>query len=234
VITRKLVNPANKIHLQAIYHNRFDDRLTYRDQVWATLCHKFWQRFVPADSNVLDLGCGYGQFINHIRCHKKWAMDLNPSTKQHLDSSVDLLEQDCAARWSLPDQHLDVVFTSNFFEHLPDKDALNRTINEAHRCLRDGGRLIAMGPNIKYLPGKYWDFWDHFLPLTEKSLAEALRMTGFTIEQAVAKFLPYTMAEGPRFPKAIIALYLRWPMFWRLFGKQFLVIGRKTANFQQR
>jgi SAM-dependent methyltransferase len=228
------VNPVSKIDLQAIYHNRFDDRLAYRDQVWTTLCHEFWQRFVPADGAVLDLGCGYGQFINHIRCQKKWAMDLNPFAKQHLDSSVNLLEQDCSTRWSLPDQHLDVVFTSNFFEHLPDKDTLNRTINEAHRCLRDGGRLIAMGPNIKYLPGKYWDFWDHFLPLTEKSLAEVLRIAGFTIERAVGKFLPYTMAEGPRFPTAVIALYLRCPMFWPVFGKQFLIIARKTGNLEQR
>src|SRR5207245_1210749 len=90
VITGKLVNPANKIHLEAIYHNRFDDRLEYRDQVWATLCPEFWQRFVPQDGNVLDLGCGYGQFINHIRCRRKWAMDLNPSTKQYLDNSITL------------------------------------------------------------------------------------------------------------------------------------------------
>ena len=79
-------------------------------------------------------------------------MDLNPSTKQYLDNSVTLLEQDCSTRWNLPDQDLDVVFTSNFFEHLPDKESLNRTLHQAHRCLRDGGRLIAMGPNIKYLP----------------------------------------------------------------------------------
>ena len=64
--------PADKDELQSLYQNRFDDRLEYRDQVWATLCSEFWQRLVPEDGNVLDLGCGYGQFINHIRCRRKW------------------------------------------------------------------------------------------------------------------------------------------------------------------
>ena len=36
--------------------------------------------------------------------------------------------------------------------------------------------MIALGPNIKYLPGSYWDFWDHFLCLTEMSLGEALEV----------------------------------------------------------
>src|SRR5207244_11677935 len=76
--TRNKVNPANKAQLQSLYQNRFGDRLEYRDQVWATLCSEFWQRLVPEDGNVLDLGCGYGQFINHIRSRRKWAMDLNP------------------------------------------------------------------------------------------------------------------------------------------------------------
>jgi len=224
------VNPANKAQLQSLYQNRFGERLEYRDQVWATLCSEFWQRLVPEDGNVLDLGCGYGQFINHIRSRCKWAMDLNPSTKQYLDKSVTLLEQDCSTRWNLPDQDLDVVFTSNFFEHLPDKESLNRTLHEAHRCLREGGCLIALGPNIKCLPGRYWDFWDHSLPLTEKSLSEGLRATGFTIEQAVAKFLPYTMATGPRFPTFLIAIYLKLPFLWRLFGEQFLLVARKQSS----
>src|SRR2546423_14060919 len=100
-------------------------------------------------------------------------MDLNPDAAQHLHPAVQLLAQDCSVRWLLPDNSLNIVFTSNFFEHLPDKTALGRTLDEIFRCLKPGGKLIAMGPNIKYLPGEYWDFWDHHLPLTETSLSEA-------------------------------------------------------------
>ena len=52
------------------------------------------------------------------------------------------------------------MFTSNFFEHLPDKAALERTLLNAKRSLRSGGKLVMMGPNIKYVPGAYRDFFD--------------------------------------------------------------------------
>ena len=40
---------------------------------------------------------------------------------------------------------LDVVFTSNFLEHLPDKASVERTVAEAQRCLKNGGLLICLG-----------------------------------------------------------------------------------------
>jgi hypothetical protein len=57
-----------------------------------------------------------------------------------------------------------------------------------------------MGPNIKYLVGEYWDFWDHYLPLIEKSLSEGLINRGFEISECVGKFLPYTMVDQRPFP----------------------------------
>lgn len=70
------------------------------------------------ESRVLDLGCGYGQFINHIQCGSKFGMDLNPSSASYLNPGVRLLQQDCLQEWDLDFQSLDVVFTGNFFEPL--------------------------------------------------------------------------------------------------------------------
>ena len=114
-----------------------------------------------------------------------------------------------------------------FFEHLPDKAALGRTLDEALRCLAPGGRIIALGPNIKYLPGKHWEFWDHHIPLTENSLGEALITRGYTLELRLDRFLPYTMVNQARYPMFFLRTYLKLPLAWRFFGKQFLVIGRK-------
>jgi len=212
--------------LQRIYGARFSDNLEYRSQVWSVLVGDWFSKFVEPDAAVLDLGCGYGEFINTVICGQKFAMDLNPDAPKFLDKEVKFLLQDCSARWELPDASLDVVFTSNFFEHLPDKASLGRTLDEIHRCLRKGGRLIAMGPNIKYLPGEYWDFWDHYVALTEASLKEALVTRQFEVDVCLAKFLPYTMASGPRYPVAFLRAYLRLPLAWKVFGKQFLVIAR--------
>ncbi len=52
-------------------------------------------------------------------------------------------------------------------------------------------------------------------------------MTGYTVEEAIARFLPYTMSQGLRPPVWSVALYLKARFAWRLFGRQFLVIARK-------
>lgn len=213
--------------LQRIYEARFQANLDYRRAVWRVLIDDFFQQFVRPTDTVLDLGCGYGEFINQIRCGKRFAMDLNPDMPRRVESGVQTLLQDCSTDWQLPDNSLDVVFTSNFFEHLPDKAALGRTLDQARRCLKPGGRLIALGPNIKYLPGAYWDFWDHYLPLTELSLREALENRSFKLEHCIAKFLPYTMAGGPRYPMFFLRAYLRLKPAWQLLGKQFLVVAGK-------
>jgi SAM-dependent methyltransferase len=216
--------------LARVYANRFDADRDYRAKVWRVLAASFFQRWIPENGAVLDLGCGYGEFINTIKAKAKFGMDLNPTSREHLSPEVKLLAQDCSAPWALPAEQLDVVFTSNFFEHLPDKSALGRTLDEAFRCLKSGGRLIALGPNIKFTRGAYWDFWDHYLPLTEASLSEGMRVRGFHIDTCHARFLPYKMAGGPKYPLWMLEVYLRLPLLWRLRGQQFLVIGRKPEG----
>jgi len=178
----------------------------------------------------LDLGCGWCEFINAVPCRRKFAMDLNPDVERHALPGVKVLQQDCSEKWQVQDESLDVVFTSNFFEHLTSKSALEKTLLEAHRVLKTGGRLIAMGPNIKHLPGAYWDFIDHHLPLTELSLLELMKKCGFEREFCIGRFLPYTMSEGRQYPIWMLRLYLAVPFVWRFWGKQFLVVGRKTMH----
>jgi SAM-dependent methyltransferase len=213
--------------LAVIYDQRFKGKRNYRDRVWRTLIEDFIQDYIPPDAAVLDIGCGYGEFINNVRCRAKWGMDLNPNTAKLLSAEVQFLQQDCSTDWNLPEASLDVIFTSNFFEHLPGKQALASTLKQAFRALRPGGNLIAMGPNIKYLPGAYWDFWDHYLPLTEMSLKEALSIHGFEVIRCVGRFLPYTMAHGVQYPIFCLKLYLKTPLAWRFWGRQFFLVARR-------
>lgn len=215
--------------LQRIYSLRFESNQAYRRRVWRVLVKHVFQRHVPANGRVLDLGCGYGEFINTVQAGMKYGMDLNPASLGHVAPEVKMLNQDCSTHWALPDDCLDAVFTSNFFEHLPDKAALGRTLEQACRCLQTGGKLIAMGPNIKHLPGAYWDFWDHYLPLTETSLSEGLETHGFSIEVCHPKFLPYTMVKGREYPQFLLVCYLKMPWAWPFFGKQFFIVARKVA-----
>lgn len=219
--------PENTEELRRIYRNRFTATSAYRRRVWRVLTTHFFNHWIAADATVLDLGCGYGEFINNIVAGEKYAMDLNPDSRQHLAPEVHLIEQDCSTDWPLPENSLDTVFTSNFFEHLPDKECLKRTLRQAFRCLKPGGRLIAMGPNVKYLPGLHWDFFDHHTILTEASLAEALEMMGFLTEQATPRFLPYTLVNAPKYPLFLLHIYLKLPWLWWVKGRQFLVVAMK-------
>jgi SAM-dependent methyltransferase len=213
--------------LERLYRSRLDAQARYRDRVWKILTARFFSRYISADATVLDLGCGHGDFINNIECRKKFAMDLNPDTRCHLNSDVIFVEQDCCQPWNIADAAFDLVFSSNFFEHLPSKKALRDILLEARRSLRPGGLLVAMGPNIRFVGGAYWDFWDHQLPLTDCSMAELLQVLGFHIEESLDRFLPYTLVNSRPAPSVLVNLYLRMPLAWKIFGKQFLVAARK-------
>jgi SAM-dependent methyltransferase len=221
------MSDVSQEELSRIYANRFATTSDYRGRVWRVLVPRFFQQLAPEAGTVLDLGCGYGEFINNVRAKRKLAMDLNPDSKKHLNPDVTFLQQDCSRTWQTNTEELDLVFTSNFFEHLPDKNTLGITLDQAFRCLKSGGRLVAMGPNYKYVEGRYWDFWDHHLPLTEASLAEGMTTHGFQIEHCYDRFLPYTIVGGPEYPLWILKVYLKFKFLWRLGGKQFLVIARK-------
>ena len=214
--------------LSKIYRVRFAGQAENRQGIWFVLC-SFFSRWIPADAAVLDLGCGWCEFINAISARRKYAMDLNPDSVNLAAPDVTVLQQDCSAKWQIAPNSLDAVFTSNFLEHLPDKAALERTLKNAKLALRDRGRLILMGPNIKYIPGAYWDFFDHYIPLTELSLVEVLQKCGLEIEVCVGRFLPYTMSQGRSYPGWMLRMYLAMPFAWRFFGKQFLVVARKGA-----
>jgi len=221
------MSSATPEELARIYAKRFADSSAYRARVWQVLVPGFFQRFLAESGTVLDLGCGYGEFINNIRAKQKFGMDLNPDSKTRLNPDIRFLQQDCSQAWQMEPNQLDLVFTSNFFEHLPDKSTLGRTLDQALRCLKPGGRIVAMGPNIKFVYGAYWDFWDHYLELTEASLAEGMVNHGFQIERCHSKFLPFTLVGGPEYPLWILKVYLKFPILWRIGGKQFLIVARK-------
>ena len=138
-------------YLAHIYQKRFSGHEEYRSKVWKILISMNFSKWINPNDHILDLGCGYGEFINQVDVAVRHAMDLNPKSKSLLDNGIIFHEQDCSKSWKIDSNSLDLVFTSNFFEHLPNKESLDRTIREVKKCLKTRGRLIAMGPNISVL-----------------------------------------------------------------------------------
>jgi len=207
------------------YRRRFEAEDESRRRVWKVLIEAYFQRYLDGVTSVLDLGCGWGHFINQVQAQERYAIDLNPDVSNHLERSVLLFTQPASDPWPLDDDTLDLVFTSNLFEHLPSAAAVSLALQEARRCLRPGGRLVCMGPNIRVVGGAYWDFFDHVVALTDRSMAEAAQLAGFEVEASISRFLPYTMSGRPPAPAALIRAYLKLRPVWRVFGGQFLVIA---------
>src|SRR5665213_2722577 len=174
--------------LTAIYNYRFSEseRLAKR-RIWEVLCRDFFQQFVPTGSSILDLACGFGEFSSFIKAKRKFAVDMNPDVTRYLPPDVTFWNSSADSLPMLPDNTIDVCFTSNFFEHLPSKKVMNAVLSEVIRVLKPGGRFVALQPNIRYVSKEYWDFYDHYTPLSHLSCAEGFAKAGFEIEKIITK-----------------------------------------------
>lgn len=217
----------NADELETLYHHRFSpsDRRD-KDRIWKVLCERYFQRFVEASDTVLDLACGQGEFIRHIRCAQKIAVDLNAEVRDTLPSDIRFVCAPATDLGEIAAGTVDVCFISNFFEHLEDKRQMDAVLQEVKRVLRPGGRVVNMQPNVRVEPGRYWDFYDHILPLSDRSAAEAYAKNGFTLERVVPRFVPFTTKSAlPQHP-LLVRAYLAVPLLWRLLGGQFLIVAR--------
>jgi SAM-dependent methyltransferase len=218
-------------NLVAIYRRRFDgDALKQKNKVWKVICESFLQNYIAPTDAVLDMGAGTCEFINNIRCGRKYAADVNPDTRHHAAEGVVVLQPASSSSLELADASLDVVLASNFFEHLPNRQCVLDTLSEIRRVLVEGGKLIIIQPNVKYLYMEYWDYFDHQIALSHESMCEAISTSGFDIDILRARFLPYSFRS--RYPKGrfFVKTYLKIPLIQRVLGKQMFILARKLPE----
>ena len=211
-----------------IYRNRFEQTgLERRDRVWKLLCKHFFNQRIPNNASVLELACGYGEFINNIEADCKFAVDINPDAAGYVSPEVTFFDVAANNLAPIGRERVDVVFTSNFLEHLSDKKACDEVLAAVWAVLRPGGKFIVMGPNIRFAYREYWNFYDHYLPLSDLSLTEGLRLAGFKIEENIPRFLPFTMNNNTPTHDILVRAYLALPIAWKVLGKQFLITAVK-------
>jgi SAM-dependent methyltransferase len=212
-----------------IYVTRFSERdRVAKDAIWQVLCEHFFQRYVRDNDAVLDIGPGFGEFLRHIRCGRRIAADIEPlSGREFPEGTEELIVSSDQLSSKVAAESVDVVFCSNFFEHLPDKQAFRQTLSEIHFVLKRGGRLLILQPNIRLIGGAYWDFVDHCLPLTDRTLVEACESAGFQTVEVIPRFLPYTTRSALPQSPALVRLYLMARPAWWLLGRQTWMVATK-------
>jgi ubiquinone/menaquinone biosynthesis C-methylase UbiE len=219
---------APDLDLGRLYRARFAGVDVARDALWKVLCRHFFQHYVRPDDTVVEVAAGHCEFINNIVASHRVAVDLNPELPEWADPQVRAIVGSSVDLAGVEDQSADVVFVSNFFEHITRPDIL-ATLSEVRRALRPGGTLLVLQPNIRFCGYRYWSFFDHITPLDDQSLTEALEASGFAVIRTIVRFLPYTTkGRLPSSPK-LARLYLRIPLLWRIFGGQTFVVARPAG-----
>jgi len=214
--------------LSDLYQIRFsNEELPRKNAIWKILCQSYFSRFINESDTIVDVACGYGEFINNIKANRRIAIDLNKDAEKFLSQDIEFNLCEATKLGSVIKNEADVVFTSNFLEHLPDKKTLDELLDQVMITLKPGGKFLILGPNLRYLPGKYWDYYDHHLGLTHLSISEALQLRGFKIDLCIDRFLPYTTKGSLPTHPLLVSLYLKVPLAWKLMGKQFFIVASK-------
>lgn len=213
--------------LSRLYRRRFADLdVATKEAVWTEIV-RYLQRYVGHESRVLDIACDRGYFIRNIECAERWATDVRDLAAE-VGPDVRFVRADgLQLAGALPASNFDVVFMSNYLEHLPNSQAVLEQLRIVRDLLAPGGRAIILQPNIRLIGNRYWDFIDHHTALTAKSLTEAAELAGLRPERLINRFLPYTTKSRIPTAKFLVGLYLRMPFLWPLFGEQSLLIARR-------
>ena len=214
--------------LDEIYRRRWTAQQDLALQrVWQVLVADYFQSFVNPGSTVLDLAAGRCNFINNIKAGRRIAFDGTQDCRRHAAPGVEVIVSTDLTLPGIQDAELDHVFISNFLEHLQSAEVVLNLLGTVFSRLRPGGTVLILQPNIRYVGVKYFDFIDHQMVLTEKSLVEALEVNGFAIQHLVKQFLPYTAKSNLPTHPSLVRAYLKLPLLWRILGEQTFVIGLK-------
>jgi SAM-dependent methyltransferase len=154
--------------------------------------------YLPPGGRLLELGCACGFLLVAARERgytvkgvemSKWASDY---ARRELGLDVVTGRLDTV---DLDPASFDVVVLADVIEHLSDP---RETLQQVHRLLRPGGRILILTPDIGSLAGRlagthWWTLLDdHYFYFSRPTLRRLLESEGFVTEQM--------RAHGRRFP----------------------------------
>jgi len=218
------------MNYERIYQHRFKgvDKEA-KQAVWNEISSWIYRK-MGEPRRVLDPAAGEMEFLKSVMAPEKWGVDLQEPSAEQLSvmskEGIRFIHGDIFNA-NLPQDYFDGVFISNFLEHLHSPEEIQMLLTRLHACLKPGGVLTIMGPNFKYCSADYFDCADHRLALTHISVEEFLYSSHFQIEETFARFLPYSFRSKLPASPALVKLYLKLPIVWRILGKQFLIFARK-------
>jgi ubiquinone/menaquinone biosynthesis C-methylase UbiE len=135
---------------------------------------------IKVNSDILDLGCGRGDFLNAFSAHKMnaYGCDYEVCNRENW-----WIEQCDITTEKLPymDNTFDVVFSKSVIEHLHSPDNMMKEIS---RVLRPNGRVIIMTPDWHSCMNLFFDDYTHKTPYTTQGIEDLLKIYNFNTVEA--------------------------------------------------
>lgn len=209
----------------------YETRFTFlesRKILWPIIA-RYLQKFVWNEKKILDIWCGYGDFINNIKWKEKKATDLNVGVKEYLNKEIDFEAKNIIKdNFSNSRKNcFDVVFMSNFLEHFDDNE-LSIILDKVREVLKKNGTLLLIQPNYYYMYREYFDDYTHKKVFTHHSLKDFIESQGFICNHLEKKFLPGSFKKNflPIWlSKLLLTIYFKLP--FRIWWQMFLVCTKK-------
>ena len=142
---------------------------------------------VSNGKNILDYGCGVGDFLEHLQKngYDVLGMEPNDSARKIAQSKIGK-EKVTSTELEHNDQKFDIITLWHVLEHIPN---LNEIIQQLKNHLSENGRLIIAVPNHKSYDaeyyGKYWAAYDvprHLWHFSASSMNKLFNNFGMKIE----------------------------------------------------
>lgn len=176
---------------------------------------------------MLDLGCGYGEFINNVKARRRIGLDRWADIRTHLAAGVEPVVSSVTNLDAIEDGSVDFAFASNLFEHIP-QEAFGSVLGQLKSKLSKRGTLTILQPNYRYAYREYFDDYTHVAVYSHISLADFLTANGWDVLEVKPRFLPLTVKSRLPVSPWLIGLYLRLPI--KPMGKQMLLRARPTQR----
>ena len=207
---------------EAYFETRFTPDVR-REILWQTLIRYHFQAQINPEHTVLELGCGYGHFINNVQARRRIALDQWADAPRYLRDGVEAHVGNVNDLSFVEDQSVDFAFASNLFEHVPQED-FALVLDQLRRKLKPGGSLNLLQPNYRFAYREYFDDYTHRTVYSHLSLRDFLEANSYEVFDCIPRFMPLTIKSRFKVSPALIRLYLLSPV--KPLGKQMLMRAR--------
>jgi Methyltransferase domain len=198
-----------------------------REVLWRTLYRHHFARLVEPTDCVLELGAGYGCFINEVKARRRIAVDSWSGFVNYLQSGIESRVCNVTDLSFLEPASVNFVFASNLFEHVTQED-FALVLCQLKRALAENATLNILQPNYYYSYREYFDDYTHHTVYTHTSISDFLNANGYEVTECRPRFLPLTVKSRLPVSPILIRLYLSLP--WKPLAKQMFIRAKLKKN----